>query len=593
MKKTIPEFLKSSRRTLAATVVAVSTSGLCNSLALAQDKWVGTWASAQQGVNVAFGGVAPVFNDQTLRQIVQVSIGGSTVRIRLSNVMGSQPLTVNAASVAKRTSGAIIADDTLRTLSFSGSESVVIPEGAFVLSDPVSLDVQAFDDLAISIYLASETTVDTQHSAALQTNYVSTTGDQTSATELSIESMNESWFLLSGVDVIAPSDTKVIATIGDSITDGTASTADTNNRYPSLLARRLATADGNVAVLNLGIAGNRVLHSVIGPNILSRFDRDVIARSGVTHIVLLEGINDIGLPGLLGLPEQDVTAEQIIGGYKQLILRAHAAGIKIIGSTLTPFKAFLYYTEEGDEKRLAVNEWVRTSGAFDGYVDFDEALRDPENPLQFLSIYDSGDNLHPSDAGYQAMADAIDLSLFGISTENDDGGVSASRYDDHQGEIFWDTGTYNSFNVYRDQSLQTPLTIDASSFYQNSLQSGVVYLYEVIAVDSEGREIEVIGTASMPVESGANASATVEGQRYDGRQAEIFWKKQGFSRFTVYRDGVLVTPDGSVGSSFYDGDLVAGQSYVYQVNGIDSLDNENLIGEVRIPGTAGLAEPIN
>lgn len=487
----------SSPRAFAAAAIAISTISLSIPSAFAQDKWVGSWASAQQGVNVVFGEVAPVFSDQTLRQIVQVSLGGPTLRIRLSNVLGEQPLTINAASVAKRASEATVTDDTLRTLTFFGAQSVTIPDGAFVLSDPVQLETHAFDELAISMYLEGETTIHTQHSAALQTNYVSGAGNHTASTDFPIESMNETWFLLSGVDVIAPSGTTVIATFGDSITDGTASTADTNNRYPSLLAQRLNSIDSNVAVLNLGIAGNRVLHGNIGPNALARFDRDVISRPGVTHVILLEGINDIGLPGLIAQPDQDVTAEQIIGGYQQLIQRSRTAGIKIIGSTLTPYKTSLYYTEEGDTKRLAVNDWIRNSDAFDGYVDFERVLRDPANPLQMLPIYDSGDNLHPSDAGYQAMANAIDLSLLGIEGANVDRQLIAQRYDGHQGEIFWTKFGFSNFLIYRDGSPVTPEGNDGNSFYQNTLVAGQSYSYQVNGVDAEGNETS-IGFVSMP-----------------------------------------------------------------------------------------------
>lgn len=579
------------RRPLSAAVIILAALSVGHSSAHAEDKWVGAWASAQQGTNLAFGGVSPVFTDQTLRQIVRVTLGGSTVRVRFSNALGTEPLTINSATVAKRGSGAAIDSGSLRSLTFSGSESITLPDGAFALSDPVSLTVEAFDDLAISLYLADETTISTQHSAALQTNYVSIAGNHTAATELPVESMNESWHLLSGVDVLAPDETIVIATFGDSITDGTNSTPDTNNRYPNRLAQRIAAHTDNVAVLNLGIAGNRVLNSVIGPNAVSRFDRDVIGRPGVTHVILLEGINDIGLPGLLGIPAQEVTADQIIGGYQQLIARAHSHDITIIGSTLTPFKTALYYTEEGDAKRMAVNDWVRTSGAFDGYVDFDRALQDPDNPLQLLPVFDSGDNLHPSDTGYQAMADAIDLALLEVTGG---GSVSASRYDAHQGEIFWQRGNDSRFNVYRDQSLQTPTPIDATSFYQNTLTSGLAYTFEVFAVDANGNDTRSLGTVRLLSDDGSSgdSGATVTGQRYDDTQAEVFWDKQGFAEFRIYRDGQAVTPEGNFGNSFYQSDLVAGQSYLYQVNGVDSDGNETTLGQVSIPGSVGPADPV-
>jgi len=500
VKIRIPCSVKICNRPLALSALLFATVATGISSAHSDDKWVGTWASAQQGTNVAFGGVTPVFTNQTLRQIVRVSIGGSTLRVRLSNVIGAEPLTISAASVAKRNSGASIHESSLRPLTFSGAESVTIPDGAYILSDPVALTVNAFDDLAVSLYLSEETAVPTQHNAALQTNYVSTAGNYAGATELSVESMNQSWYLLSGVDVLAPSGTTVIATFGDSITDGTNSTSDANSRYPDLLAQRIAAQSETASVLNLGIAGNRVLHSLIGPNALARFDRDVIGRPGVTHVILLEGINDIGLPGLIGLTTQEVTAEQIIGGYQQLIERAHTHGISIIGSTLTPYKTSLYYTEEGDAKRMAVNDWVRSSGAFDGYVDFDLALQDPENPLQFLPMFDSGDNLHPSDIGYQAMADTIDLALLGFSAG---GNVSASRYDARQGEIFWPRTEANRFNIYRDQILLTPTSIDATSFYQKTLERDVSYVYEVVTVDAFGNETGSLGTVTLPSQAGS------------------------------------------------------------------------------------------
>lgn len=501
MIQNISGLINNRRQKALAIFVLLTTLMLGHSSAYAEEKWVGTWASAQQGTNVTFGATVPAFNNQTLRQIVRVTLGGSTFRVRLSNVFGPESITISAASIAKRTSESSVDESSLQKLTFSHSDTVTIPDGAFVLSDPVTIDVAAFEDLAISLYLEGETTVNTQHSLGLQSNYVSTAGDFTDSTEFPVESTNESWYLLSGVDVLAPGDTTVIATFGDSITDGFSSTTDTNNRYPDLLAQRVAMQEKNVAVLNLGISGNRVLTSVIGPNALSRFDRDVIGRPGVTHVILLEGINDIGLPGLLGDPSQEVTVKQITSGYQQLIQRAHSHDIKIIGSTLTPYKTAIYYSEEGDARRMAVNDWIRSSDAFDGYIDFDRALQDPDNPLMFLPEYDSGDNLHPSDTGYQAMADAIDLALLDIGDgDSTDPRVTASRYDAHQGEIFWQRGDYTQFNIFRDHELQNSTPLDASSFYQDTLVSGTHYQFEVVAVDAQGNVIESLGAVSMASE---------------------------------------------------------------------------------------------
>lgn len=583
------------QKAIAATVVLIALT-LGHTSVYAQEKWVATWASGQQGTNVTFGAVVPTFSNQTLRQIVRVTKGGSTVRVRFSNAIGSEPIQISAASIAKRMSGAAIDDNSLQQLTFSNVNSVTVPDGAYVLSDPVSLEVDAFEELAISLYLADETAVNTQHSTALQTNYVSTAGDFTASSDFPVESANESWFLLSGVDVLATSDTRVVATFGDSITDGFSSTPDTNNRYPDLLAQRIAEQVENVAVINLGISGNRVLTSVIGPNALSRFDRDVIGRPGVTHVILLEGINDIGLPGLIGAPSQEVSVEQITAGYQQLIRRAHSHDIKLIGATLTPYKSAIYYTEEGDAKRMAVNDWIRSSGAFDGYIDFDLALRDPDNPLTFLPVFDSGDNLHPSDAGYQEMADAIDLALLDIIGDDSVGAsVTASRYDAHQGEIFWQRGNYTRFNIFRDQVLQNESPLDASSFYQDTLVSGTPYTYEVVAVDANGNSLESLGTVNMTSENGASggpATNVVTGERYDRTQGEVFWDKQGYTEFRVYRDGNLVTPENNRGRSFYQNTLVDGQSYVYQVNGVEANADEVSLGQIRMPGTRGAADQL-
>jgi lysophospholipase L1-like esterase len=215
------------------------------------------------------------------------------------------------------------------------------------------------------------------------------------------------------MEVVAPPATGVIVTFGDSITDGTRSTPNTNNRWPDLLAKRIAQASGQkLAVVNAGIAGNRVLLDGAGPSALARFDRDVITQPGVTHVIVLEGINDIGQGRSNPLP----SVPDLIAGHRQLIMRAHARGLKIFGATLTPYEGAAYATPEGEAKRAALNEWIRTSKEYDGVIDFDAATRDPNQPTRFLAAYNSGDNLHPSDAGYKAMADAIDLSLFGIRT---------------------------------------------------------------------------------------------------------------------------------------------------------------------------------
>jgi lysophospholipase L1-like esterase len=334
----------------------------------------------------------------------------------LSNAFGTAPLTIGAAHIALRDKDNAIHASGGRALAFSDRPSVTIPAMGIVYSDPVTLTVTPLSDLAIDLYLPGTTNSPaslTMHGSSFQTNYVSETGNHAGAAKLPTVSTVRSWFLLSRVEVDATDSSGVIVTFGDSITDGAASTPDTNNRWPDVLARRLLASPAPVkmGILNAGIGGNRVLSEGTygsGINALARFEVDALSHPGVTHIIVMEGINDIGNARQNSTP----TAEDLIAAHKQLITRAHAKGVKIFGATLTPFWGAGYYTEVGEAKRQALNEWIRTSKAYDGVVDFDKATRDPGDPKKLLATYDSCDHLHPSDAGYKAMADAIDLSLF-------------------------------------------------------------------------------------------------------------------------------------------------------------------------------------
>jgi len=353
------------------------------------------------------------FTNQTLRQIVHTSIGGSKARVVLSNAYGTAPLTIGAAHIALRDKDSAIQPASGRQLTFSGRPTVTIPANAIVYSDPVDLTVPALGDLAIDVYLPGTTNTPsplTMHQAAFQTNYVSETGNHVGVPALPTVATTQSWFVLSRVDVLASASVGGVVTVGDSITDGTRSTPNTNNRWPDQLMRRLAAQPGGsaVAIANAGIAGNRVLTDGAGANALSRFDLDALSYPCVTHVVVMEGINDIGQARQNSTP----TAEDIIAGHKQLIERAHARGIRIYGATLTPFYGAAYYTEVGEAKRQALNSWIRTGKAYDAVIDFDKATHDPSDPKKFLAAYDSCDHLHPNDAGYKAMADAIDLTLF-------------------------------------------------------------------------------------------------------------------------------------------------------------------------------------
>ena len=377
----------------------------------AASQWFATWAAspvaaAARPPRDSIDRV-PTLVGQTLRLVVRTSIGGDRARIRVSNEYGDRPLVIGAAHIAVRDSGASIVASTDRALTFGGKGAIVLRPGAVAVSDPLAFDVPKLADLAISLYLADSARLTTRHAAAFQTNYVrrgNVVGERAFAPDTSIVQ----WPFLVGVDVHNPSASGVVVTFGNSITDGTGSTRDANRRWPNVLAQRLlSSTEPMKGVVNHGIGGNRVLTFGAGPSALARFDRDVLMTPGVTHIVLLEAINDIGASVRDG-----VTADDLIQGYRQLIERAHDRGLVIIGATLTPAGPRPTFTPELEAKRAAVNAFIRAPGNFDAVIDFDAATRDPAHPTQFLPAFDSGDHLHPSDAGYKAMGDAINLALF-------------------------------------------------------------------------------------------------------------------------------------------------------------------------------------
>jgi lysophospholipase L1-like esterase len=391
-----------------------------------QERWVGTWATAVVARPVAPAAPAapntppPVHvNNQTLRQIVHVSLGGSRVRVVFSNAFGTAPLAIGAAHVALRAKDAAIVPGSGRPLTFGGRAASQVPPGAVLVSDPVTLAVPAFADLAIDAYLPGNTADGTSpltvHNGAFQTNYLSQTGNHAGAPELPMASTMRAWFFLARVEVTPAGPASAVVTFGDSLTDGTASTVDTNNRWPDHLARRLSKQpDARVGVLNMGIAGNRLLTDGAGVNALARFDRDVLAQPGATHVIVLEGINDLGIPREGPVP----TTDDLIAAHQQLIARARAKGLRIYGATMLPFEgtnlggiANGYYTPEKDARRRAFNQWLRTSGAYDAVIDFEAAVRDPENPARLSPKFKAPDNLHLNDAGYEALANAVDLAL--------------------------------------------------------------------------------------------------------------------------------------------------------------------------------------
>jgi lysophospholipase L1-like esterase len=362
------------------------------------------------------------FKNQTLRQIAHITLGGSRLRVVLSNTFGTVPLTIGAAQIALRDKDAAIVPQSNRVLTFGGMARTTVPAGAILVSDSVDLLAPDFADLAIDLFLPDDTAAMkspiTTHPASWQTNYVSPPGNHAGAIVMPVQTTTAyrrgdglptaTWFFLARIEVMAPEQAGAIVTIGDSITDGTGSTTDANNRWPDHLARRLANAGLRMAVLNAGIGGNRVLSDGNGPSALARFDRDVIAQPGVTHLIVLEGINDIGQ----GRQNASPSAADLIGAHRQMIERAHSRGIRTYGATLTPFEGSNNWTSEGEAKRQALNEWIRTSNAYDAVFDFDAAVRDPNHPTKTLAQFDPGDHLHLNADGYRAMANAIDLALF-------------------------------------------------------------------------------------------------------------------------------------------------------------------------------------
>jgi lysophospholipase L1-like esterase len=383
--------------------------------ALAEDKarWSATWTASPQAILAAEAGLEPgvptTLADQTVRQTLHVSVGGRAVRIVVSNAHGKAPLVIGEARVARTDAGPTIVPSSDRPLTFGGETRVVIPPGAPAISDPVELAVPALSDLSVSIYVPEATPIDTFHWSGQQTGYLAQ-GNVTSAISIAPDATFTPRLFVSAVLSAGGGSGRVVAAFGDSITDGSSASLDLNQRWPDRLGERLAPH--RVGAINAGISGNQLLKDGMGANAVARFERDVLSQPGVESVIVLIGINDIG-----GFESTTVpTASELIAGYRQLIAQAHSHDIRILGGTITPFEGALedfvegYYTPEKEQVRTLVNEWIRTSGEFDAVVDFDLALRDPEHPTRLNAAFDSGDKLHPNDAGYRAMADAIDLS---------------------------------------------------------------------------------------------------------------------------------------------------------------------------------------
>ena len=385
-------------------------------------RWITTWSTAN-----AASERPTEFSNQTIREVVHTTIGGSAVRLRLANTFGPHAIRFDAVFVGVQQTGAALVRGSNHRVTFGGSHSIEISKGAEVLSDPVSLAVSSERNLTISLFTPAPTGPATQHGSAFQTNYVSGAGNF--AGEESANGFAESggaktvgsWYFLSAVEVRArPDGHGAVVALGDSITDGASSRPDRNERWTDVLAHRLLAQHKEIAVLNAGIGGNRVLTTspCWGQNALARMRRDVLSQVGIEAVILFEGTNDIGQPdtpaseGNPCLSRTPVSADQIIAGYKQIIVRAHAQGLKIFGATILPYQGFIAWNAQGEAKRVAVNQWIRNAKAFDGVIDFDAALRDPAIPSRLAPQFDSGDHLHPGTAGHAAMGKAVDLRLF-------------------------------------------------------------------------------------------------------------------------------------------------------------------------------------
>jgi len=379
--------------------------------------WGGGWSvPMQQPLPQQFGQSWSTngFDNQTVRQVVRITAGGTAIRIRLSNVYGSTPLTLTGATVAQAGSGASIRPGSLRTVTFGLSQSATVPAGRERASDPILLPVAPLESLTVTLYFAEPTGPASTHLLAQATTYRAA-GDHRGDTGAAAFTENTlSWFYLDGIDVLG-NNRDAVVTFGDSITDGAGSYLDHNTRYPDLLAERLVASGERRPVLNAGISGNRVLNDspCFGESAVHRFGRDVLSLPRVSTVIILEGINDIGASASnygCFLPNPQVTAAQLIAGYQTMIARAHANGVQVIGATMLPFKGAAYYTDHGEGVRDEVNDWIRSSGAFDAVVDFDKAMASPTDPDVLNPAYDGGDHLHPNDAGYAAMAQAVALA---------------------------------------------------------------------------------------------------------------------------------------------------------------------------------------
>lgn len=383
---------------------AGSTNAGAGNAGAGNDGWVGTWAAAQQLTEEANEPPAPGLSDNTLRQIVKVSIGGQRLRLRLSNEYGTSPVTVKKVHCAVAAGGSSIVEGSSKELSFAGSASVTIPAKAAVFSDGLDFSLTPLAKVAVSVSFGATSGDVTGHPGSRTTSYLQT-GDAVAATSLSSPVSTDHWYILSGIDVMAGQGSHALVILGDSITDGRGSTTNGNDRWPDALSQRLRDNPNTtrIGVLNQGIGGNNVLSGGLGPTATARFDSDVLKQSGVRWLIVFEGVNDIGA---------SASADSLISAYQLFVSKAHDAGIQVFGATILPFKGHSHYSAQHEAARTALNEWIRKPGNFDATIDMDAAVRDPQQPDTLLDAYDSGDHLHLNPAGYRKLAETVDLTLF-------------------------------------------------------------------------------------------------------------------------------------------------------------------------------------